>query len=42
MGYYEMIKEAITALKDRKGSSGQAIKKVATARRLFPDPAVAT
>ena len=29
-----MIKEAIMALKDRKGSSGQAIKKVAIVRRI--------
>ena len=28
MGYYEMIKEAILALKDRTGSSSMAIKKV--------------
>ena len=50
MGYYEMIKEAILALKDRTGSSSMAIKKVrhqssyssscALGKPLFwPDPA---
>ena len=41
MGYYEMIKEAVLALKDRTGSSSAAIKKVLACARLSDAPCYA-